>query len=307
MKRWRATVLAFIGLQTVSGDTLVFAPALRPGNVGDPPQTGTWYPFLSKLTVPAWSVDVPTMRYQQVCAASLFTNAGPAMIYVTSVTVWPDYPTGFSMDWAVPRMQINLSTTSNRVDGLSLVFQENVGVDDTVVFGPTGWGFSGSFKTRIPFDRAFRYYPTNGNLLIDVRIMDGRGSWNPGDSSAATWAYNSPTDEVSRAWATNVAALSADGADTTGFRADIQLSPVPSLRIYWISPPASGLPGTNLVVDRPTTPPGFVLQETTTLGPDASWRLVTNAPFISNEVNQIYLFPAASVRQGSLFYRLISN
>jgi hypothetical protein len=303
VRKWATVCVTFIALRTVWADALVFAPAPRPGHVGDPPQVGTLYPFLIKLTVPWGSSETPTMRYQQVCAASLFTKVDPTMIYVTSLTFWPNVPTGYCMDWTVPNMQINLSTTSNHVDGLSQVFQENVGADDTAVFGPAAWRFNGSDRTRIPFDRPFQYDPSKGHLLIDVRVFDGSGQFNAGDATAATWAYNSPTDEVSRVWATNVTALSADGADTVGLHTLIQLSPVPSLSIQMST---LGTPTNYIILKWPTQPTGFDLHRSTRLGSNASWLPVINVLVYSNEAYHTYEFPAPS-NQGNGFYRLIQK
>jgi hypothetical protein len=238
---------------------------------------------------------IPSMRYQQVCSASLFTNVDPALVYVTTLTCGPSPNHGLA--WTVPRMQINLSTTSNKVDGLSLVFQENVGADDLVVFGPAAWHFGLPFT--VPLARPFHYDPTKGNLLMDVRIFEV-GPPDSGNAAATLWAYDSPTDEVSRVWATNVTATAADGADTVGLFTIFQLSPVPSLSIQ-----AYLDRGTNFImIQWPTQPTVFTFQRSTRLGAGASWQPVTDAPSYSNAVYQRYWFPASSTR-GNAFYRLI--
>jgi hypothetical protein len=299
MKTWFLTALTVLLVRPAWGDTSVLAPPMR-GPIGSPPQTTTLLPFAIQQSGLFGGPVIPSMRYQQVYSASLFTNVDPTLIYVT--TLVPDMSPDYHYSGTVPKMQINLSTTSNKVDGLSLVFQENVGTDDLVVFGPAAWNFEQPGPVR--FSRPFRYDPTKGNLLMDVRIFE---VWPPDPRYPleALWANDSPTDEVSRVWATNVTATTADGADTVGVFTIFQFSPVPSLSMYWTGPPTSGVPGLNLVLERPTQPTVFNLQQSRALGRSALWRSVTNRPLFSNEISQMYYFPAASVRSHTLYYRLI--
>ena len=127
-------------------------------------------------------------------------------------------------------MQINLSTTTERADGLSPIFSENVGADDTVVFGPASWFFPANAGGFFQPSRPFRYNPLLGNLLMDVRILDGSGPPDARNNNAALLAYNSSTDEVSTVWATNVSAAVASEADTTGLWAIIGFKPNPLLK-----------------------------------------------------------------------------
>lgn len=69
-------------------------------------------------------------------------------------------------------VEFRLSTTSRQPDGLSTLFSENIGPDETTVFGrgPITLNWSqGSFITHIPFAHPFLYNPATGNLLLDVR------------------------------------------------------------------------------------------------------------------------------------------
>jgi hypothetical protein len=245
------------------------------------------------------------MRYQQVYDRSLFTNVSPNLIYVTTLQFFTD-PTQTKpiASWTVPSMQINLSTTAKGPGDLSPVFSENVGPDDVVVFGPASQNFPGSltYHQFIQFSRPFTYNPSWGSLLVDVRIFNGSGPPDPLNINPLLQAYNSPTDQVSRVWATNVAATTASGTDTIGLFTGIQFSPIPSLRVFTFTNA-----GTNYIeVDWPTEPMTFHLQQSSQLGKNAMWGLPTNVGgvFVSNQVNQRYYFPASSPGAGA-YYRLI--
>jgi hypothetical protein len=73
-------------------------------------------------------------------------------------------------------LDVRLSTTSRLPDGLSAVFSENIGPDETAVIGPgplnVNWS-QGSFVTHIPFDRPYLYNPAAGSLLLDIRNFNG--------------------------------------------------------------------------------------------------------------------------------------
>jgi hypothetical protein len=70
------------------------------------------------------------IRYQQVYAASAFLSLpGPHLI--TQLAFRPDADVGYAFTRTIPDIQINLSTTSTSPDELSVVFAENVGVDET--------------------------------------------------------------------------------------------------------------------------------------------------------------------------------
>lgn len=69
-------------------------------------------------------------------------------------------------------VEFRLSTSSRQPDGLSALFSENIGADETTVFGrgalTLDWS-RGQFTTGIQFDRPFLYNPAAGNLLLDMR------------------------------------------------------------------------------------------------------------------------------------------
>src|SRR5262249_50460401 len=122
MRQWLLIVLLGGTGQFCRGDTFVFGPTPPPGPIGGPTQTGTIYPFLIKEILAGPTAPKPTMRYQQVYNASLFTNLDPGLIYVTTLTFSPDITEKPFLGWTIPEMQINLSTTPKTADTLSLVF-----------------------------------------------------------------------------------------------------------------------------------------------------------------------------------------
>src|SRR5262245_30133436 len=216
-------------------DVVVGTPRTPHGVVTLPPWTNTYLPFV------IMRAGFSSMRYQQVYSASLFTNVPAECIYITRLgyNYYPDTncPPDFR-DWKM-MVQLNLSTTQSAVDGLSTNFAENVGSNDTVVFGPVQRVFPFD-TTKTLFDQPFRYHPAQGNLLLDVRVWDATGTYTyPPDPRCILAPLNcvclsgvdSPTDEVSRIWATNVLAAVATDADTTGLFSVFQFTQVPALQI----------------------------------------------------------------------------
>jgi hypothetical protein len=106
-----------------------------------------------------------------------------------------------------PSVEVHLSTTSLNPDGISVVFNENIGADEKTVLGPgpvdLAWS-AGRFATFITLDRPFFYNPVAGNLLLDIRNY-GPSTFAPLD------AYDLPGDSLS---------ITIGRADaTTGFSA----------------------------------------------------------------------------------------
>lgn len=155
-----------------------------------------------------------SMRYQQAYGASEF---GSSPVLITQILFRPDGNFGSAFNTILPSVQINLSTTSQAIDGLSSVFANNVGSDDTVVLsqGPLslsssdspGPGNTRAFDIVINLDTAFLYDPSQGNLLLDVRNF-GAGSTTQFDAVFAN-------DSVSRGYYGNVNAPSGT-TDTAG-------------------------------------------------------------------------------------------
>jgi hypothetical protein len=245
------------------------------------------------------------MRYQQVYSASLFTNLDPGVVYVTSLRFEGYFPSPPSAGWELASVQIDLSTTTNTLDHLSTNFAENVGIDDTVVYGPGPYNLD-SGQQLLLFNKPFRFHPPLGNLLLDVRIFNGKDYTDPFNPWPQMWAFNSPTDEVSRVWATNVAATVADGADTVGLTTLIGLSTVPSLWTEFL-PVYAGSESNIIHVWWPPQPTNFVLQSRDNLAGNTSWQAATNQVFGSPDPHGRGWFielQAASAGPAR-FYRLV--
>ena len=191
-------IVAPNGYETVDGDT------------------GNLFPFF------ATSVTDNSMRYQQVFNASEFSAlAGGGTITEIAFRAHSESPPFAA---ALASIQIDLSTTANAADALSTTFADNVGADDTVVFGPVPFAISSTqpanftstakpFEIVFPLLTPFFYDPAAGNLLLDIRIpvqaaqpliatVAFDGSVSGSDATSRVYSYyndvNSPTaDQVS--------------------------------------------------------------------------------------------------------------
>ena len=287
----------FLAAFNLMGRTDVFIIAPTPtGPLPGPSYVATFFPFFLQ------QIQLTSMRYQQVYSASVFSNVPPECLYVTTLTFFQDINQQGTTKLTITNMQVNLSTTQRPSDGLSSNFEENVGPDDTVVFGAGPHEFDDTANPgRFPIflDRPFRYNAASGNLLVDVRILNGAGP--VAHNFPALSAFNSSTDEVSRVWATNVAFATATGADTTGLDTVIQFSPVPSLRIYSST---FNTPTNYIAVEWATQPTVFVLQQSTLLGNKGSWQTITNNTGGPSASFQRYFLPVESTGPAA-FYRLV--
>ena len=156
------------------------------------------------------------MRYQQIYRASAFSAIDSGGEYITRIAFGLDESvTRPTYVWTIPNIQISLSTTPSAVDSLSLDFANNLGAKDTTVYGPGQLGFfTLGGRVEISLNSPFLYNPASGNLLLDVRVLDGTG---PFDMFLPTLnAQNSPTDEVARVYATTVGAVTATASDSLG-------------------------------------------------------------------------------------------
>ena len=154
----------------------------------------------------------PSMRYQQVYDASQFASlSGPT--HISAIRFRPDSTDGHAFASVLSDVQINLSTTSAMVDGLSSVFADNVGADDTIVHSGSlalssidsaGPGDTRAFDISISLQTPFLYDPTLGNLLLDVRNFDGGSTtqfdaadvFDDGTSRVFATDFDAPTGSV---------------------------------------------------------------------------------------------------------------
>jgi hypothetical protein len=157
------------------------------------------------------------MRYQQVFDAGQFSRLNPGGGLINRIAFRGHGP-GVPFTANVPQLQVNLSTTSKTPDGLSSTFAENVGPNDTQVFsGPlqTAITFTGdptNFEVTLIFTTPFFYDPTKGNLLLDVRNLQGGTEVPPNDQELDGTSANG--DATSRVY--NFGDASATGAGSTG-------------------------------------------------------------------------------------------
>ena len=170
---------------------------------------------------------MPSERYQQVYAANQFSGLSPGGEYITQIAFRPNADNGFAFSTVLPSIRIDLSTVATGPDALSSLFANNVGVDDTIVYGGSSGSslslsssFTGpatgpkNFDITINLTTPFFYNPAAGNLLLDVRNFGG---------GTATFLYfeylNAAGDAISRVGtynSGNVTSTSADFADSGG-------------------------------------------------------------------------------------------
>lgn len=157
------------------------------------------------------------IRYQQVYAGSAF-GTGPILITGIAFRLDEDATFGHAFSTTLPNVRIDLSTTSANPDALSTTFANNVGADDTIVFGTGTLAISSTrsgpaagpqpFDIFINFGTPFRYDPSRGNLLFDLRNIDG-GSTAEFDTDIT------PGNATSRLLSVNVNSPTGS-ADTNG-------------------------------------------------------------------------------------------
>ena len=158
---------------TTSNAALVVVPGGNATVEGTPDGSASYYPFGSAGTP-------NTQRYQQVYNGASFGFTGPQLI--TQITFRPDATYGTAFSTTIPNIQIDLSTSSKTAGNLSTTFANNVGADDTVVFGSGSLALSSSFTAGLGNTKAFDiiinlatpflYDPSMGSLLMDVRLKD---------------------------------------------------------------------------------------------------------------------------------------
>ncbi len=138
------------------------------GNIGI---SGPFLPYKSVITG-----EYDPSRFQQVYSANEFISLIPSGGWISGISFRGYGPPGIGVN--LPDIQINFSTTGRTPDGLSVVYADNVGTDDAVVFGRgplnsftivPGTVFTGN----IVFASPFFYDPIAGNLLMDVRTYAG--------------------------------------------------------------------------------------------------------------------------------------
>ncbi len=221
----RIFILAMFVLCLVEMDSPAqnFLPIFPPGHSTTDGNSFSTIPF---------SGGASTVRFQQIYDASGFVAQGgtiPYLIRSINFRVDAGRP-GFGSQF--PDFQINLSTTSRSIDGLSSLFTDNVGADDTAIVARGSFSFAvnsvGDFNS-IFLTTPFYYDPSRGNLLLDIRNFGGGNTiWGipPFTGPAYVDASNVTGDRVSRVFANDVDALSGT-ADSLGLVTQFWITPVP--------------------------------------------------------------------------------
>jgi hypothetical protein len=121
-------------------------------------------------------------RYQQLYDASEFGGEGGDVIEISEIRFRIDDGTPEESPTFFDLIEVRFSTTSAANDGLDeLIFDDNIGADDTLVFsGSFTWDACGvgtaactgpypqPFDLAIPLTTPFVYDPAAGNLLLEV-------------------------------------------------------------------------------------------------------------------------------------------
>lgn len=209
-------------------DVIVATPGIGTGN------THALEPFALR------ELFIPSIRYQQVYAASEFLRDIPEGGIITELIFRSDEEVGRAFITAYPSIQINMSITSRSPDSLSFVFNENVGSQNTTVFPlgalTLGSGGAGTPNTSISLQTPYSYSPAKGNLLLDFMIFSPElppiaPSTIAGRMDAENNGFG--PDTVSRVFAYDVNATSGT-ADTIGLITFFRVTPIPE-------PPSSAI------------------------------------------------------------------
>jgi hypothetical protein len=171
-------------------------------------------------------------RYQQVYSSSSFSSFG-SVLFIDQIAFRVNGNQGNVSNFSIPNIQLNLSTTSQAVDGLSSTFASNVGTNDIIVFngaiGPlnlTGNMSPNPFDLVFNLSTPFSYDPSAGNLLLDVRRASG-GSFAIFDVVTTTG------DAVSRVAGPSGNVNSLSGAtSTSGLVTQFNVAAVPEPSTY---------------------------------------------------------------------------
>src|ERR1043166_226186 len=159
------------------------------------------------------------LREQDVYASSYFTN-GP--ILITEIRFRPYRMVG-AFSTVVSNLQISLSTTAARWDGLSSTYANNVGADATVVYsgaanissassGPTAG--PKDFDISIQLQTPFVYNPAAGNLLFDIKNFSGAPALSGLNFGNVVDGSGSGSDKASRAFGYDPSGASAVAVNT---------------------------------------------------------------------------------------------
>jgi hypothetical protein len=175
---------------------------------------------------------IGSSTFLQVYASSEFASLGAPTGIITGVSFRLDTASGQRFGGVWPSVAICLSTSSRSPDGLSPVFNDNVGADSICVFGGR-LGFVANpspnvepqpFLIHIPFTTPYLYVPSRGNLLMGIVTFGGTTNLML-DAQLATG------DAVGRVFADSFSATSGT-VDTLGLITRFDVIPVPEPTVF---------------------------------------------------------------------------
>ena len=140
---------------------------------------------------------------------------------------------GFPLDVNLASIDIRLSTSTRAPDGLSSIFSQNVGIDDTLVYsGSLHFSISTAetYGVHVGLQHPFFYNPQGGNLLLDVRHFQTL----PGPPFTVGGLYGNfmTGDSVSSVISINVnAATGSPGTEGLLTRFTVTAIPEPSISL----------------------------------------------------------------------------
>ena len=286
-------LLAMIGASATRGENILFT--VPEGFYFSEGNDGSRLPF----------AYLGPVRYQQVFDASDFGTLPPGGAYLTRIFLQVNCPS-CNCGWLVTNLQVTVSTTSKAPDGLSPIFSENVGSDETIVFGPRNYNppGGGSCATflhgqEINVDTPFFYNPALGNLLIETRHENISWQFQPmnPNNDFTKWLLDAETvvgDSVSRIAAFSLTTNMAEVVETTGLVVLFQFDPIPSL--------TNSVSSNEVVVTWPALPDTFSLQWAPRVGTNASWQLYTN-PIVEGGLYNMISIPKQELA-ASMYFRL---
>jgi len=235
-------------------------------------------------------------RFQQVYSSSLFSDFTQGIL-IDEIDFRGDAFVGHGFISTVSNIEIHLSTTSKAPDGLSPVFDDNVGMDDRIVVGRDPFLLRGAGGGRVvgPWSvyfyldpNPFFYDPSRGNLLLDIKVFSGA-------STAPFDAVDITGDSVSSVFAYDRTLPSIGQPSSLGLATRFVFQPVPELIVF--------LQSTNLLFRWINRPSGFMLQQSPVLGLGATWQIASGMATTNGAYKKVTLplDPQVAAR----FFRLV--
>ena len=133
------------------------------------------------------------VEVEQLYSSALFQDPFSIASLTFFLSSAPEGYTG-GMPYTGQTFDIYLSTTAATVAGISRVFTDNIGADQTLfatvtLAGPTGPAGS---ELTIEGETPYSYFPANGNLLLNVFVHGALPNIPPGEQSFFAAAVNDP-------------------------------------------------------------------------------------------------------------------